>query len=134
MYKATIESVALFQNLEKDIIISICIALDHTVVLKKDFIFVRQSTATAAVCLCVCAATQYPHCECGCVPAQVEGELGKEMFIIETGMVEAFVGSENCRHAKGESTCAHCVVLGRQGPKSFFGELAVMGVREWQRR
>lgn len=69
LYKATIESVALFQNLEKDIIISICIALDHTVVLKKDFIFVRQSTATAAVCLCVCAATQYPHCECGCVPA-----------------------------------------------------------------
>ena len=72
-------------------------------------------------------------CMCACL-AKVEGEIGKEMFIIETGMVEAYVGSESCRHAKGKSTCPHCVVLGRQGPKSFFGELAVMGVREWQRR
>jgi|EP01043_Picozoa_sp_COSAG02_P025465 CRP-like cAMP-binding protein len=70
---------------------------------------------------------------CVCL-AKVEGEIGKEMFIIETGMVEASVASESCPHAKGASTCAHCVMLGRQGPKSFFGELAVMGVREWQRR
>jgi hypothetical protein len=48
LYKATIESVALFQNLEKDVIISICIALDHTVVLKKDFIMVSTSTVVAA--------------------------------------------------------------------------------------
>ena len=48
LYKATIESVALFQNLEKDVIISICIALDHTVVLKKDFIIVSTTTVVAA--------------------------------------------------------------------------------------
>ena len=63
-----------------------------------------------------------------------EGELGKVMYIIETGMVEASVVTNTCQHKCGDEVCKECVLLGRQGPKSFFGELAVMGVQEWQRR
>eukprot|EP01047_Picozoa_sp_COSAG01_P113115 COSAG01_NODE_41830_length_446_cov_8.170029_1_plen_40_part_10 len=32
LYKQTIESVALFSNLDEDVLIKICIALEHTVV------------------------------------------------------------------------------------------------------
>ena len=84
-------------------LIKLCTSLEHTVVLRKDFVI-------------------------------VEGELGKEMFIIETGMCEVSVTTPECQHARGDEVCTQCVLLGRQGPKSFFGELAVMGVAEWQRR
>ena len=47
-------------------------------------------------------------------------------FSYATGMAEASVCTERCCHNKGEEICEHCVVLGRMGPKSFFGELAVM--------
>jgi hypothetical protein len=71
LYKQTIESVALFSNLDEDVLIKICIALEHTVVLRKDFII-------------------------------VQGEIGKEMYILETGMAEAYVATDACHHKKGD--------------------------------
>jgi hypothetical protein len=71
LYKQTIESVALFSNLDEDVLIKICIALEHTVVLRKDFII-------------------------------VQGEIGQEMYILETGMAEAYVATDACHHKKGD--------------------------------
>jgi CRP-like cAMP-binding protein len=103
LYQDMIQSVALFYNMEEEVIQNICQHLRHTVVLRDMFVF-------------------------------QEGQLGKEMYIIESGEVEALVRSKKlCLHRRNQ-TCEHCIHLGRQGPKSFFGELAVMGVGEWQRR
>lgn len=102
LYQDMIQSVALFHNMDQEVIQNICQHLRHTVVLRDMFVF-------------------------------QQGQIGKEMYIIETGEVEALSRSKLCTHGVNQ-TCEHCIRLGRQGPKSFFGELAVMGVGEWQRR
>jgi CRP-like cAMP-binding protein len=103
LYQDMIASVALFHNMDQEVIQNICQHLRHTVILRDMFVI-------------------------------QEGQVGKEMYIIETGEVEALVRSKKlCKHQSNQM-CEHCIRLGRQGPKSFFGELAVMGVGDWQRR
>eukprot|EP01045_Picozoa_sp_COSAG04_P002212 COSAG04_NODE_78_length_28355_cov_17.016457_15_plen_436_part_00 len=68
-----------------------------------------------------------------------EGQLGKKMYIVESGELAVIRKNKEkcaptCATPSQNPRCKHCIQLGRQGTKSFFGELAVMGAGTWQRR
>ena len=108
LYKDMIESVVLFHSMDAEVIRQICTHLRHTVVMQDQFVF-------------------------------FEGQLGKKMYIVESGELAVIRKNKEkcaptCATPSQNPRCKHCIRLGRQGAKSFFGELAVMGAGTWQRR